>query len=127
MIKHPSDAQAQADLMELYADREQLLDRLKFAPADRVAEGQALLRDIDKKIDECENAEANVQEQAAKLDAAMQARRIQCIEMLKSLDLVEKEPTTPQEALNMIPNLRAETLALLKQDAEERGIPNDDH
>lgn len=44
-----------------------------------------------------------------------------------TLDLLEKEPTAPHAVLDMIPQLRADTLALLKQDAEERGIPDDDH
>ena len=47
--------------------------------------------------------------------------------MLPLLDRIEKEAAHSEAALKQIEVTRAETLRVLRLDAEERGIPNDDH
>lgn len=127
MKKNKSDEKAERNLMELYRMREELVEGMKLATPDRIAEGQALLRQIDADIELRERLEADVQEHVIKHEKAMRIRRQKAIEMLRVLDGLEKEPTAPKAALDMIPTTRAETLRFLTLDAEERGIPNDDH
>lgn len=82
MIKHPSDEKAERDLMQLYATREELVNGMKFAPPDRLAEGQALLRQIDAEIEMREEIEADIQKSVTNLDAALQNRREKTLDML---------------------------------------------
>lgn len=127
MPRDESDERAERDLLELYTQREEVVASLKFAVGGEIAAGQALLRTVDAEIEEAEGLIANVQESVADEDAALAARRSKTLEMLAVLDGLEKEPTSPQAALEKIPALRAEALRFLALDAAERGIPNDDH
>ncbi len=127
MPKNESDEKAERQLMELYEQRDQLKEAIRFATPDKVAAGQALLRDLEADIDSYESLIAPVQEASAKLDVALDERRQQMLDLLKKLDALEAEPTFPKAAREMIPSTRAETLHFLRLDATERGIPNDDH
>ena len=55
---------------------------MKFAPPDRLAEGQALLRQIDAEIEMREEIEADIQKSVTNLDAALQNRREKTLDML---------------------------------------------
>ena len=127
MPRDESDEKAERTLLEAYKDRDELVEALKYATGSKLAEGQALLRELDKSIDAAEAATADVQETSARLDTALDHRRALAIDMLNKLDALEKEPTAPQAVLDMIPSTREETLRFLRLDAEERGIPDDDH
>lgn len=127
MKKTKSDEKAERDLMALYASREELIEGMKLATPDRIAEGQALLRQIDADIELREQLEADVQEKASEHEKALRVRRKTAIDLLAVLDGFEKEPTFPKAAFDMIPTTRAKTLRFLRLDAEERGIADDDH
>jgi len=127
MPKDRSDEKAERELVELYRQREELKEAIKFAPPDRIAAGQALLRAVEADIEKYEGAIAPVQEALSAVEKALRARRQQALELLPVLDKMEKEPTMPKAALEKIKETRALSLKFLREDAEERGIPNDDH
>jgi len=127
MPRDDSDEKPERELMELYAQRDELKEALKFATPDKIAAGQALLRAVEADIERYESAIAPVQEASKKLDAALDARRQEVLKMLATLDGLEKEPTTPKSVRDMIPVTRAKAFQFLHDDAKERGIPNDDH
>ncbi len=126
-MRDPSDEKAERDLMKLYEMREELVEGMKFATPDRIAEGQAILRQIDADIEERERLEADVQKHLSKHEKALRARRQEILDLLPRLDGMEKEPTFPAAAREKLKETRTFALKFLREDAEERGIPNDDH
>lgn len=127
MPRDESDEQAERDLLELYKQREELAEALKFAPPERLAEGQEILRLVDAQIEEAEAAIADVQEKSSNLDKALDVRRRTALDLLPQLDTLEKGLAHNEAALNQIAVTRTAALKFLLDDATERGIPNDDH
>ena len=82
---------------------------------------------LDSKIEKAEAAIAMVQVAVAAHDSALDARRRQSLDMLPLRDRMKKEAAHNEAALKQIEVTHAETLRVLRLDAEERGIPNNDH
>lgn len=127
MPRNERDERAEWRLLELIKQRDELKVSLRFAPPHKLAEGQALLRSFEAGIEEYEASVADVQQLASKAEAALVKRRQGILDMLVTLDKLEKEPTFPPAALVKLKDARREALIFLQADAEERGIPNDDH
>ncbi|MBK8304090.1 MAG: hypothetical protein WBC19_06310 [Pyrinomonadaceae bacterium] len=127
MPRDESDEQAERDLSELYKQREELADGLKFAPPDMLPRVQEALRIVDAEIEEAEAAIAGVQSAVSGHDKALDARRRTALDLLPQLAELEKGLAGNEAALNQIAATRAAALQFLLDDATERGIPNDDH
>ena len=127
MPRDESDERAERDLLELYKQREELADALKFAPPDRLAEGQEILRLVDAQIEEAEASIAGVESTVSEHDKALDVRRRTALDLLPQLGALEKGLTHNEAALIQIAATRTAALKFLLDDATERGIPNDDH
>lgn len=127
MKKDPSDEKAERDLMALYAQREELVKNLKFAPGDRVAAGQALLRKIDAEIEMREATDAEIQQKQNELEEALTARRQGRIDRLATLNERDADPNLPLTFRTELIKSRTAILEFLQQDAAKRGIADDDH
>lgn len=127
MPRDERDELAEWRLLELIKQRDELKAALRFAPPNKLAERQALLREFEADIDEYEAKVAEVQEVVSQIDAALIARRQRILNLLITFDKLEKAPGFPPVALLALKEARKESLIFLKDDAEERGIPNNDH
>ena len=127
MPRDESDEQAERDLLELYKQREELADGLKFAPPEMLPRVQEALRIVDTEIAEAEAAIPGVQSAVSDHDKALDVRRRTALDLLPQLAELEKGLAHNEAALNQIAVTRTAALKFLLDDATERGIPNDDH
>jgi hypothetical protein len=127
MPRDESDEQAERNLSELYKQREELADGLKFAPPEMLPRVQEALRIVDAEIEEAEASIADVQPPLSDPDKALDVRRRTALDLLPQLDVLEKGLAGNEAALNQIAATRTAALKFLLDDATERGIPNDDH
>lgn len=127
MTINEGDERAELELIRLIDERSKLAEAIKFAPREKVAEGQQLLQEMDAAIEAAEASIARVQEAAAAQEKALNARRKETIDLLPLLDKIEKEIAYNPAALKKLAETRKASLDFLRLDAEERGIPNDDH
>ncbi len=122
-----SAERAERELLELYKQREELADGLKFAPPEMLPRVQEALRIVDAEIAEAEALIAGVQTAVSDQDKAPDIRRRTALDLLPQLTELEKGLAGNEAALNQIAATRTAALKFLLDDATERGIPNDDH
>ncbi|HRI02644.1 MAG TPA: hypothetical protein PLL77_02775 [Pyrinomonadaceae bacterium] len=127
MPRDESGERAERDLSELYKQREELADGLKFAPPEMLPRVQEALRIVDAEIAEAEASIAGVESAVPDHDKAPDIRRRTALVLLPQLAELEKGLAGNEAALNQIAATRTAALKFLLDDATDRGIPNDDH
>lgn len=127
MTRNEGDEWAELELIRLIDERSKLAEAIKYATREKLAEGQQRIREMDAAIEAAEASIARVQEAATAQEKALNARRQATIDLLPLLDKIEKEVAHNPAALKKVAETRKESLNFLRLDAEERGIPNDDH